>query len=91
MQNQLYVEDRAFRALGTLERARTLSSDETISLLSALRLGRILGVMRQPTLESLNQIFLLTQPGHLQQSVGRELPPGDRDLLRAELVRRILS
>jgi len=91
LQNRLFVEDRAYRALGTLERARTLSSEETISLLSALRLGRILGVMHEPSLESLNQIFLLTQPAHLQQSVGRELPPSDRDLLRAEMVRRILS
>ncbi|MEZ5989227.1 MAG: ATP--guanido phosphotransferase [Planctomycetota bacterium] len=86
----LYVEDQANRALGVLTHARILSSEETINLISKLRLGRLLDFVPEPSLEDLNRIFLLTQPGHLQRKVGRELLPGERDRLRSEWVRRIL-
>ncbi|MFQ5505803.1 MAG: hypothetical protein ACE5F1_13555 [Planctomycetota bacterium] len=91
MQNRLFLEDRAWRALAILERARTLTSEETINLLSRLRLGHILGVIEEPPLSALNRIFLLTQPAHLQRHAGRELPPGERDVLRAQMVREILG
>lgn len=90
LQNPLFVEDRASRALGILERARQLTSEETMNMLSRIRLGRILGVMQEPSLEALSRIFLLAQPGHLQQRAGQELDPRERDALRAELVRGIL-
>ena len=47
--------------------------------------------MEEPGLEALNEIFLLTQPAHLQKSAGQELGPQERDRLRAEAVREILS
>ncbi len=87
----LYIEDQANRAYGVLERARILSSEEAINLLSRLRLGRLLDLIEEPSLADLNRIFLMTQPGHLQTRSGRELHPGERDRLRAEWVRAILS
>ncbi len=91
LRNPILVEDRAYRALGILERARYLTSEETVDLISRLRLGRLLGLIEHPDLPALNRIFLLTQPGHLQKRVGRELMPQERDILRAEMIRRTLS
>jgi protein arginine kinase len=90
-QKPLVVQDRAYRALGVLERARTLTSEETMTLLSRLRLGRVLHVLDAPPIEALNRIFLLTQPAHLQKRVGHPLDPHERDQHRAELVRKILA
>ena len=89
--NPLFLEDRAQRAYGIFRRARLISSEESINLLSRLRLGRIMGLIDEPPLEDLNRIFLLTQPGHLQLSEGGELPPQERDRIRAEWIRRILD
>jgi protein arginine kinase len=90
-QNPIYLEDRAWRALGVFERARCLSSDEAMDLLSRLRLGRILGLLDQPSIDQLNRIILLAQPGHLQAHVGQRLGPQERDAVRAELVRKVLA
>jgi len=87
LRNEIFVADRA---LGVLERAKTLTSEETLNLLSRLRLGRVLGVTDEPSMDELNLVFLLSQPGHLQKHVGQELDPAQRDVLRADLVRKIL-
>lgn len=87
----IHVADRAWRAVGILERARKLSSEETMSLLSRIRLGQVLHVVDTPTPDQLNRIFLLTQPGHLQKRAGSTLGPSERDELRAQLVREILG
>ena len=86
----IHVADRAWRAVGILERARKLNSEETMNLLSRIRLGQVLEIVDTPTPHQLNRIFLLTQPGHLQKRAGKTLGPSERDELRAELVRQIL-
>lgn len=89
--NRAQMEDRLFRALGMLRQARLLTSEETMHLLSAVRLGVGTGVLPQIPQRVVNEIFLLTQPAHLQKTVGRELPPEERDTQRAEFVRKHLA
>ncbi len=91
MSNRVFVEDRAWRAVGILERARSLSSEETMNLLSRIRLGAVLSLVDGPTFDQMNRIFLLTQPGHLQSRAGQQLDPRQRDEFRARLVRDILG
>jgi protein arginine kinase len=83
--------DRVFRALGALQHAHILTSEECLNSLSAVRFGVQQGLIAQLSLRQLNQILLLTQPAHLQQLHGRRLDAPERDLLRAALVRRIVA
>jgi len=85
----LYVEDKVFRALGILKYARRLTSEETLNLLSALRLG----VERLSNMDvaGLNRLMILTRPANLQLYFGEELTPEERDRKRAELVRQTFS
>jgi len=85
--NRVETEDRMWRAIGVLKSARLLSSEEAMHLLSAVRLGASLGILPALPGGALNEIFLLTQPAHLQKMVGRELSPAERDLARAAYVR----
>ena len=87
----LFLQDRAHRSLGVLQHAQRLNSEETLDLVSKLRLGRVLGLVEELTEEHLLRIFLLTQPGHLQAHAGETLDPEGRDKLRAQLVREILA
>ncbi len=45
---------------------------------------------RQP-ITTINRLFMLTQPAHLQVNAGKELSPNDRDVLRAKIIRSALN
>ena len=85
------VEDKVFRAAGLLRSARLISSEETLYLLSMLRAGVNLGLIEQPDLKIINELFLLTQPAHLQKILSREMDRQARDEARAHYVRSRLG
>ena len=88
---RLYVLDQIGRAFGILSRSRLLASGEAVDLLSGLRFGVELGIVRNLTVGKINEIMLLTQPGHLQKTAGKDLTPEERDELRSATVRRHLA
>jgi protein arginine kinase len=81
------LTDRVSRAYGTLKSAHIISSNETITLLSAIRLGVDLGVVKNLDRRLINELFILTQPAHLQKLEGKALNASDRDIKRADLIR----
>jgi len=81
------IEDKVWRSMGILKTARVLSSGEFMNLSSAVRLGIYLGLLSKSHIKSLNELMILTQPGHLQQRIGRQLEPMERDAIRADLIR----
>jgi len=81
------VVDRIWRAYGTLKNARIITSEETVKLLSMVRLGIDLGVIKDISTKAINELFILTQPAHLQKFEKKALTPAARDVKRAELVR----
>ncbi len=85
------LRDHVGRAYGILMHAHILSSKEALDLLSGLRLGVELGILEKLNRQVVDELLLLTQPGHLQKRMGRKLRPRDRDAARAELVRSRVS
>ncbi|HEY8497266.1 MAG TPA: protein arginine kinase [Limnochordales bacterium] len=85
--NQIGLEDRVLRAYGILTHARLLTSHEAMQLLSDVRLGIDLGLIPGVQPEILQELLVLIRPAHLQNRVGRELSPAERDELRATMVR----
>jgi len=81
------LEDRVWRAYGLLKNARILNYNEAIDLFSAIRLGLSLGILKEPTRQILNELFLITQPAHIQFLSGEKLSPMERDVNRAILIR----
>lgn len=88
---QLKLEDRIYRARSILGEARLISSEETIGLLSILRMGVDLGILETIPRRTLNEIFIQSQPAHLQKLAGSSLAPEKRDALRARLIRERLA
>jgi protein arginine kinase len=89
--NKPLLEDRINRSLGILKSARIISSQETIELLSMVRLGCDLGMIRDMDLRRINELFIITQPAHLQKIEDKKLSSAERDLKRAELIRSRLT
>jgi len=83
--------DKICRAVGILSNTKTITSQETMQLLSQIRLGVNLGMIHPTTLEEVNELFLRVQPAHLQKFLGNDLDPQDRDVQRANIVREYLG
>ncbi|MBL8761813.1 MAG: protein arginine kinase [Phycisphaerae bacterium] len=84
------LEDQVYRALGLLTHARLLTAEESMQMLSHVRLGVVMGLVADVDLASVNALMLLTQPAHLQRVVGQELDQEQRRNARAQLIRRRL-
>ncbi len=91
VKNKEALVDRVSRAYGTLKSAHIISSIETVTLLSAIRLGVDLGLIKNFNRKMLNDIFILTQPAHLQKLEGKVLTSNERDVKRADLIRQRLK
>ena len=89
-QKENYIRDHFCRAVGILTHAHMLNSKETLEMLSALRLGLELGIINGWPRAMIDELFLLTQPGHLQKLEGRVIGSEKRDLARARLIRQKL-
>ncbi len=85
------LHDRVSRAYGILRTARTISSEETMHLLSSVRMGVNLGLIPDLEIPAINQLFIHTQPAHLQKLSGVELSTSDRNIERARYLRRHLN
>jgi protein arginine kinase len=79
------------RAYGILANAHSISSKETMNLLSSMRLGIDLGLFPGVDRSLVDELFILTQPAHLQKQHSEKLPADERDLLRADMVRERLK
>lgn len=87
----LALEDRIYRALGTLTYARILTSEEAATCLSNVRLGVDLQLVTHVTAATLNECIVSMQPGFLQHYAGDALQPTERDRVRATMLRETLS
>ena len=78
------------RAYGILANAHSISSKETMNLLSLMRLGVDLALFPGVDRALVDELFILTQPAHLQKQHSEKLSAEERDLLRADMVRERL-
>ncbi len=85
------LHDRVSRAYGILRTAQTISSEETMHLLSSVRMGVNLGLIKNLEIPTVNDLFIHTQPAHLQKITGGELDSTDRNIERARYLRRHLN
>ena len=85
------LHDKVSRAYGILRTAQQISSEETMHLLSSVRMGVNLGLITDLQIPTLNELFIHTQPAHLQKLRGIELDTADRNIERARYLRRHLN
>lgn len=85
------LDDKIWRALGTLENARAISSEEALFLLSHLRMGVVLDRIKHIDLDAISEMFLATQSAHLQKRRGQKLDGEARSVARAEYIRQKLN
>lgn len=85
------LRDKVGRAAGILREAWELNSKEALELLSLVRLGLAMQLLRLDTPHVVEQLMVDVRPAHLQRLAGRDLTPEERDRFRAEWVRSKLA
>lgn len=82
------IEDRVYRAYGTLKYARVLTAEEAMRFISDLRLGLDLNIITGIKPSKLNELMIKIMPAFLYKLNGKELAAPQRDAYRAALVRK---
>ena len=85
------LSDQIGRAYGVLTYAHAMASKEALNLLSIIKLGVDLGAFPEERRFSIDELFIETQPAHLQKSSQQKLNAEERDHLRAEIIRERLK
>lgn len=88
--NQIELEDKVYRAYGILANSRKLSSEETNILLSDVKLGTDMGIIKELNDSKVRKLEMYTKPANLQKYVGQTLDGYERDIKRAEIVKQII-
>lgn len=83
---QYQLEDKIGRSYGILTNARVISSNEALTLLSDVRLGVDMGIIKNITALTLNELEVAIRPAHLQRQSGQEMDPAQRDVKRAQII-----
>lgn len=84
------LEDDLYRSVGLLRYARMLTTTEGLNLLSNVRMGIEMGIIKDIGIDKIDDLILSVQPGTLQLKLQRELNTKERDIERANLVRSLL-
>lgn len=90
-ENQHDLFDQVSRAFGTLQSAQQISSEETMHLLSRVRMGVNLGLIGDVELPTVNKLFIHTQPAHLQKLARGPLNSSQRNIHRATYLQNHLK
>jgi protein arginine kinase len=85
------IEDKLWRAYGTLRHARSLPTDEAMNLLSGVRLAVGLQLIPGLSIYTLNKLLVFSQTAHLSHMAGRTLSDSEANLARAKYVRQALA
>ena len=85
------IEDKLWRAYGTLRFARSLTFDEAMNYLSGVRLAVGLKLITGLSVYTLNKLLIFCQSAHLAYAEGRALTESEANVARARYVRQALE
>ena len=89
--DKMELEDRVLRAYGLLKYSAKLSAEECRKLLSDVKLGTDLGIIKELDDAKVSKLSLYTKPGNLQKYLGKALDGYERDIKRTEVIKQIID
>ena len=89
--NHIELEDMVYRRYGILTNARKLKWQEAIELMSDVKLGVDMGLIKEIDDKKVTEIYFYINPANLQKYFGQSLDGYDRDIKRAEVIKQIIN
>ena len=85
------LEDEIYRSFGILTNCKKITEEETIELLSNIKLGVDLGILREVTDLQIQSLYLYTKPANMQKRLGETLGKIEQEVKRAEIIKQIFK
>ncbi len=85
------LEDEIYRSFGILTNCKKITEEETLELLSNIKLGVDLGILREVTDLQIQSLYLYTKPANMQKKLGETLGKIEQEVKRAEIIKQILK
>ncbi len=89
--DDIALEDLIYRSYGILKYCKKISSEEVRRLLSNIKLGTDLGILKELSDLKVQKLYLYTKPANLQKILGEQYEALERDIKRAEVIKQILD
>lgn len=89
--NLIELEDKIYRSYGILSNCKKISSEEAAKLLSNIKLGTDLGILKELTDLKVMKMNLYSKPANLQKYTGETYDKLERDIKRAEVLKQIIN
>ena len=89
--NQIELEDMVYRDFGILSNARKIKWQEAMELMSNVKMGTDMGIIKELNDEKVSKIYFYINPANLQKYFGETFEGYDRDIKRAEMIKQIIS
>ena len=91
LKNNLELEDRIYRNYGILTNCKKITAKEATKLYSDIKLGTDLGILEGLTDLKVLKLYAYTSPASLQKYIGEQLDKIQRDVKRAEIIKKIIN
>lgn len=85
------LEDTIYRSFGILNNCRKISLDEAQKLISNIKLGTDLGILKELSDSKIQKLMLFIKPANMQKYLGEQYEPLERDVKRAEIIKNIMA
>lgn len=85
------LEDEIYRSFGILTNCKKITEEETLELLSNIKLGVDLGILKEVTDLQVQSLYLYTKPANMQKRLGETLGKIEQEVKRAEIIKQILK
>lgn len=85
------LEDTIYRSYGILKNCRKISLDEAQNLISNVKMGTDLGILKELNDSKIQKLSLFTKPASIQKYLGEQYEPLERDIKRAEVIKQIME
>lgn len=89
--NEIELEDMIYRRFGILTNARKLKWQEAMEIISDVKMGTDLGIVRELNDEIIAKIYFYINPANLQKYFGQNMDAYEREIKRAEMIKQIIN
>ena len=89
--HSIELEDKVYRSFGIIINCKKISSEEAREILSDVKLGTDLGIIKELDDLKVKKLYLYTKPANLQKYLGEVNDNYERDIKRAEVIKNIIK
>lgn len=89
--NQIVLENNVYKSYGILKYSKMISLDETMDLLSDVKLGTDMGIIKELNDSKVMKLLLYVKPGNLQKYFNEDMDLETRNIKRSEIINLILE